>query len=45
VQDGLREGNKFFFGTVLMPYGIPDANIKAMIDAAKEFGRLPYPGR
>ncbi len=45
VQDGLREGNKFFFGTVLMPYGIPDGNIKAMIDAAKEFGRLPYPRR
>jgi uroporphyrinogen decarboxylase len=39
VKDGLREGKKFFFGTVLMPYGIPDENIKAMIDAAKEFGR------
>jgi uroporphyrinogen decarboxylase len=39
VQDGLRVGNKLFFGTVVMPYGIPDENIKAMIDAAKEFGR------
>jgi uroporphyrinogen decarboxylase len=39
VQGGLREGNKFFFGTVLMPYGIPEINIKAMIDAAHEYGR------
>jgi uroporphyrinogen decarboxylase len=39
VLDGLRVGNKLFFGTVVMPYGIPDENIKAMIDAAKEFGR------
>jgi len=38
VQGGLRHGRKFFFGTVVMPYGIPDANIKAMIDAAHEYG-------
>lgn len=43
VKGGLREGHKFFFGTVVMPYGIPDENIKAMIDAAKEFGRLTQP--
>lgn len=42
VQGGLQIGSKFFFGTVVMPYGIPDENIKAMIDAAKEFGCLPY---
>jgi len=40
VQGGLRVGHKFFFGTVVMPYGIPEENIMAMIAAAKEFGRL-----
>jgi uroporphyrinogen decarboxylase len=39
VQSGLEAGHKFFFGTVVMPYGIPEENIKAMIDAAKEYGR------
>jgi uroporphyrinogen decarboxylase len=39
VQGGLSVGNKLFFGTVVMPYGIPDENIKAMIEAAKEYGR------
>jgi len=39
VQNGLSVGNKMFFGTVVMPYGIPDENIKAMIDSAKESGR------
>ena len=41
VESGLRVNSKFFFGTVVMPYGIPEANIKAMIDAAKWFGRKP----
>lgn len=40
VQSGLKVGNKLFFGTVVMPYGIPEENIKAMIDAAKEYGRV-----
>jgi len=44
VQCGLGGGNKFFFGTVVMPYGIPDENIKAMIDTAKEFGRSAHSG-
>ncbi|TXT41675.1 MAG: uroporphyrinogen decarboxylase [Comamonadaceae bacterium] len=39
VQAGLHEGKKFFFGTVVMPYGIPEANIRAMIDAVHEYGR------
>jgi len=39
VQGGLQVNHKFFFGTVVMPYGIPEENIKAMISAAKEFGR------
>jgi len=39
VQNGLSVGKKMFFGTVVMPYGIPDENIQAMIDSAKEYGR------
>jgi uroporphyrinogen decarboxylase len=39
VQSGLQVGKKLFFGTVVMPYGIPDENIKTMIAAAKEYGR------
>lgn len=39
VQSGLSVGRKLFFGTVVMPYGIPEENIRAMIDAAKEYGR------
>ena len=45
VQGGLRVGKKFFFGTVVMPYGIPEINIKTMINAAKEFGRLDEPAK
>jgi len=37
-------GGKFFFGTLVMPYGIPEANIRAMLDAAYEYGRLPKRG-
>ena len=40
IHAGLRQGRKFFFGTVVMPYGIPERNIMAMIDAAHEFGRM-----
>ena len=40
VQGGLRVGRKFFFGTVVMPYGIPEENIMTMIAAAKEYGRM-----
>ncbi len=29
---------RFMFGTVLMPLAIPEANIRAMLDAAREFG-------
>ncbi|MBF0171052.1 MAG: uroporphyrinogen decarboxylase family protein [Nitrospinae bacterium] len=31
-------GGKFFFGTGVMPFAIPEANIRAMVEAAKEFG-------
>ena len=33
-------GGKFLFGTGVMPFGIPDANIKTMLEAAYEFGSL-----
>jgi uroporphyrinogen-III decarboxylase len=31
-------GGKFFFGTVVMPAAIPEANIHAMVEAALEYG-------
>jgi uroporphyrinogen-III decarboxylase len=31
-------GRKFFFGTLVMPYAIPEDNIKSMLDAVYEFG-------
>ena len=34
-------GNKFLFGTGVMPYNIPEANIRAMLEAAYEFGAQP----
>ncbi|TAN42543.1 MAG: uroporphyrinogen decarboxylase [Nitrospirae bacterium] len=32
-------GGKFLFGTLVMPYGIPEGNIRAMLEAAYEYGR------
>ncbi|MDD2899173.1 MAG: uroporphyrinogen decarboxylase family protein [Desulfuromonadaceae bacterium] len=34
-----KPGGKFLFGTLLMPYNIPEQNIRALVDAATEFGR------
>ncbi|MFA6244175.1 MAG: uroporphyrinogen decarboxylase family protein [Candidatus Hydrogenedentales bacterium] len=31
-------GGRFLFGTILMPYGIPEVNIRTMLEAAYEFG-------
>ena len=31
-------GEKFLFGTLVMPLAIPEENIKAMLEAAYEFG-------
>ena len=31
-------GGKFFFGTGVMPYAIPDENVRIMMETAKEFG-------
>ncbi|PPK70689.1 uroporphyrinogen decarboxylase [Methylobacter tundripaludum] len=32
-------GGKFLFGTILMPYKIPERNIRAMLDTVYEFGQ------
>lgn len=37
IQAG-RPGGRFLFGTILMPRFIPERNIRAMLDAAYEFG-------
>jgi uroporphyrinogen decarboxylase len=34
-----KPGGKFLFGTLVMPYDIPEANIRAMLAAAYEHGR------
>ena len=34
-------GGHFLFGTGVMPLAVPEANIRAMIDAAMEFGSTP----
>jgi uroporphyrinogen decarboxylase len=38
IQAG-KPGGRFLFGTILMPSSIPELNIRAMLDAAYEFGR------
>lgn len=35
-----KPGGQFFFGTLLMPYRIPERNIRALFDAARDFGTL-----
>ncbi|HIJ94310.1 MAG TPA: uroporphyrinogen decarboxylase [Desulfuromonadales bacterium] len=37
LADGMP-GGRFFFGTIVMPLAVPPDNIRAMIDAVKEFG-------
>lgn len=37
MRDGKEEGG-FIFGTLLMPFKIPDENIKALMDAAVRYG-------
>lgn len=36
-----KPGGHFLFGTGVMPLAIPAANLRAMLDAAFEYGRLP----
>jgi uroporphyrinogen decarboxylase len=35
-----KPGGHFLFGTAIMPLAIPEVNIKAMVEAAFEYGRL-----
>lgn len=36
-----KPGGHFLFGTGVMPQAVPEANIRAMLDAAFEYGRYP----
>lgn len=36
-----KPGGHFLFGTGVMPQSVPEANIRAMIEAAFEYGKLP----
>jgi len=38
-----KPGGKFLFGTLVMPYAIPEENIRTMLEAAYEYGRLDAP--
>jgi uroporphyrinogen-III decarboxylase len=38
-----KPGGKFLFGTLVMPYAIPEENIRTMLEAAYEFGRFDTP--
>ncbi|MDA8429752.1 MAG: uroporphyrinogen decarboxylase family protein [Geobacteraceae bacterium] len=38
-----KPGGKFLFGTLVMPYNIPEENIRTMLEAAYEFGRFETP--
>ncbi|MBF0505766.1 MAG: uroporphyrinogen decarboxylase family protein [Nitrospirae bacterium] len=40
MMDAGKPGRKFLFGTLVMPYVIPEENIRAMLEAAYEFGGL-----
>lgn len=38
MLDAGMNGGRFFFGTLVMPLAIPEENIRAMLEAAYEFG-------
>lgn len=38
-----KPGGKFLFGTLVMPYNIPEENIRTMLETAYEFGRFDTP--
>lgn len=40
IMDIGMNGDKFLFGTLVMPLSIPEHNIRAMLEAAYEFGRF-----
>ncbi|MCQ8104812.1 uroporphyrinogen decarboxylase [Methylomonas sp. SURF-2] len=41
IVDIGKPGGHFLFGNGVMPMAVPEANIRAMLDAAFEFGQLP----
>lgn len=43
ILDAGMPGGRFFFGTMVMPYAIPEQNIWTMIEAVKEFGSYNKP--
>ncbi len=43
IIDAGKPGGRFLFGTLVMPYDIPEENIKTMLEAAYEFGKLEKP--
>jgi uroporphyrinogen decarboxylase len=38
-----KPGGKFLFGTLVMPYNIPEENIRTMLAAAYEYGSFAAP--
>ena len=43
MVDAGKSGGRFLFGTLVMPYGIPEENIRTMLEAAYELGKLETP--
>lgn len=39
MMDAGKEGSRYLFGTLVMPYNIPEKNIRALCEAAYEYGR------
>lgn len=39
IMEAGRPGGRFLFGTLVMPMVIPERNIEALMDAAREYGR------
>ena len=40
-----KQGGGFIFGTLMMPFRIPDENIKALVDAAIRYGSYGSEGQ
>jgi uroporphyrinogen decarboxylase len=43
IIDAGKPGGKFLFGTLVMPYEIPEDNIRALLEAAYEYGSFAAP--
>jgi len=43
IIDAGMPGGRFFFGTLVMPYAIPEENIRTLVDAVHEFGSYKNP--